>query len=119
MTATRANALRDYLGARRQQVRPEDVGLVSAAWRRVPGLHREELAMLAGVSAEHYLRLEVAAARFRPPRKGVRRSTDCFPKAGEGRCAPSRILQHPPVPQPVEHFGLGSGSFGGSTPDRL
>lgn len=117
--ATQANALGDYLRARRQQVRPEDVGLVSGARRRVPGLRREERTMLAGACAEYYLRLEVVAARFRPPRKGASRSTDRFPKAGEGRCAASRILQHPPVPQPVEHFGLGSGSFGRSTPDRL
>jgi transcriptional regulator with XRE-family HTH domain len=40
-------------------VRPEDVGLVPGARRRVAGLRREELAMLAGISAEYYLRLEV------------------------------------------------------------
>jgi transcriptional regulator with XRE-family HTH domain len=57
--ATEANALGDYLRARRQQVRPEDVGLVPGARRRVVGLRREELAMLAGISAEYYLRLEV------------------------------------------------------------
>jgi transcriptional regulator with XRE-family HTH domain len=57
--ATEANALGDYVRARRQQVRPEDVGLVPGARRRVPGLRREELAMLAGISAEYYLRLEV------------------------------------------------------------
>jgi transcriptional regulator with XRE-family HTH domain len=54
-----ANALGDYLRARRQRVRPEDVGLVPGARRRVEGLRREELAMLAGISAEYYLRLEV------------------------------------------------------------
>src|SRR5262249_46358722 len=57
--ATEANALGDYLRARRQQVRPEDVGLIPGARRRVEGLRREELAMLAGISAEYYLRLEV------------------------------------------------------------
>jgi transcriptional regulator with XRE-family HTH domain len=57
--ATQANALGDFLRARRQQVRPEDVGLVPGARRRVAGLRREELAMLAGISAEYYLRLEV------------------------------------------------------------
>jgi transcriptional regulator with XRE-family HTH domain len=55
----KGNALGDYLRARRQQVRPEDVGLVPGARRRVEGLRREELAMLAGISAEYYLRLEV------------------------------------------------------------
>jgi transcriptional regulator with XRE-family HTH domain len=57
--AANASALGDYLRARRQQVRPEDVGLVPGARRRVAGLRREELAMLAGISAEYYLRLEV------------------------------------------------------------
>ena len=57
MTA-KANALGDYLRSRRDQVRPEDVGLVPGGPRRVPGLRREELAMLAGISAEYYLRLE-------------------------------------------------------------
>jgi len=57
--AVKANALGEYLRSRRQQVRPEDVGLVAGARRRVAGLRREELAMLAGISAEYYLRLEV------------------------------------------------------------
>jgi transcriptional regulator with XRE-family HTH domain len=56
---TKDNALGDFLRARRQQVRPEDVGLVPGARRRVSGLRREELAILAGISAEYYLRLEV------------------------------------------------------------
>jgi transcriptional regulator with XRE-family HTH domain len=55
----KANPLGDYLRARRQLVRPEDVGLIPGARRRVEGLRREELAMLAGISAEYYLRLEV------------------------------------------------------------
>jgi transcriptional regulator with XRE-family HTH domain len=50
--------LGDYLRARREQVRPEDVGLATGKRRRVPGLRREELAMLAGISAAYYLRLE-------------------------------------------------------------
>jgi transcriptional regulator with XRE-family HTH domain len=56
--AATSNALGDYLRARRGQVRPEDVGLVSGARRRVQGLRREELATLAGISSEYYLRLE-------------------------------------------------------------
>ena len=56
--AERVNALGDYLRARREQLRPEDVGLVGGSRRRVSGLRREELALLAGISAEYYLRLE-------------------------------------------------------------
>jgi transcriptional regulator with XRE-family HTH domain len=54
----KANALGEYLRARREQVRPEDVGLIAGARRRVTGLRREELATLAGISSEYYLRLE-------------------------------------------------------------
>src|SRR6478735_6767231 len=56
--ARKGNALGDYLRARRGQVRPEDVGLVPGSRRRVQGLRREELATLAGISSEYYLRLE-------------------------------------------------------------
>jgi transcriptional regulator with XRE-family HTH domain len=54
----KATALGDYLRARREQLRPEDVGLPAATRRRVPGLRREELATLAGISSAYYLRLE-------------------------------------------------------------
>jgi hypothetical protein len=56
--AAKANALGDYLRARREQVRPEDVGLLPGTRRRVAGLRREELALLAGISSDYYLRLE-------------------------------------------------------------
>ncbi|GAA5164836.1 MULTISPECIES: helix-turn-helix domain-containing protein [Amycolatopsis] len=54
----RANLLGSYLRARRALVTPEQVGLPAGAKRRVPGLRREEVAMLAGISADYYLRLE-------------------------------------------------------------
>ncbi len=50
--------LGDYLRARRAQLQPEDVGLVAGSRRRVEGLRREEVAILAGISPEYYLRLE-------------------------------------------------------------
>lgn len=51
--------LADFLQARRSQVLPADVGLPTYGdRRRVPGLRREELALLAGVSAPYYARLE-------------------------------------------------------------
>jgi transcriptional regulator with XRE-family HTH domain len=58
LVAVRANALGDYLRARREQLRPEDVGLVAGMRRRVAGLRREEVATLAGISSAYYLRLE-------------------------------------------------------------
>jgi transcriptional regulator with XRE-family HTH domain len=53
-----AKPLGEYLRARRDQVRPEDVGGSEFGVRRVPGLRREELALLAGVSADYLMRLE-------------------------------------------------------------
>ncbi|HEV7974868.1 helix-turn-helix transcriptional regulator [Amycolatopsis sp.] len=51
--------LGDFLQARRAQLRPDDAGLATYGdRRRVPGLRREELALLAGVSAPYYTRLE-------------------------------------------------------------
>ena len=50
--------LGDYLRARREVVTPEQVGVPVLGVRRVPGLRREEVAMLAGISADYYLRLE-------------------------------------------------------------
>jgi transcriptional regulator with XRE-family HTH domain len=53
-----SNPLGEFLRARRERIRPEDVGLIAGGSRRVPGLRREEVAMLAGISTDYYLRLE-------------------------------------------------------------
>ncbi|WP_371494619.1 helix-turn-helix transcriptional regulator [Kitasatospora sp. NBC_00374] len=56
--------LADFLQARRSLLHPEDVGLQTyGERRRVPGLRREELAMLAGISAPYYARLEQGQSR--------------------------------------------------------
>jgi transcriptional regulator with XRE-family HTH domain len=56
---TSSHRLGDYLRARREIVHPEDVGLtVDDSRRRVPGLRREEVAHLASISTDYYLRLE-------------------------------------------------------------
>jgi len=47
-----------FLRARREERQPEQVGLERQIGRRVPGLRRDEVATLAGVSSEYYLRLE-------------------------------------------------------------
>jgi transcriptional regulator with XRE-family HTH domain len=53
------NLIGQYLRARRELVRPEDVGVPDlGSRRRVPGLRREEVALLAGVSSDYYVRLE-------------------------------------------------------------
>ena len=50
--------LGEFLRSRRALLTPEDVGIPSYGARRVPGLRREELAQLAGVSPTYYTRLE-------------------------------------------------------------
>ncbi|MGP3941714.1 helix-turn-helix transcriptional regulator [Streptomyces sp. 6N106] len=50
--------IRDFLISRRAKLAPERVGLPTSRRRRVPGLRREEVAALAGVSTEWYTRLE-------------------------------------------------------------
>ncbi|MCY0950773.1 helix-turn-helix transcriptional regulator [Streptomyces sp. H27-S2] len=55
--------LGDFLRSRRGRIRPEDAGLRSfGGRRRVPGLRREELAQLAGVSVDYYTRFEQGRA---------------------------------------------------------
>lgn len=55
---TSSSALGDYLRARRGALRPEAAGVPTFTRRRVPGLRRDEVAALAGISQEYYLRLE-------------------------------------------------------------
>jgi transcriptional regulator with XRE-family HTH domain len=50
--------IREFLTSRRARVTPEQAGLSTYGVRRVPGLRREEVAVLAGVSIQYYTRLE-------------------------------------------------------------
>lgn len=50
--------IRDFLATRRAKLNPQQVGLPAGGRRRVPGLRREEVAVLAGVSPDWYIRLE-------------------------------------------------------------
>jgi transcriptional regulator with XRE-family HTH domain len=50
--------IRDFLTSRRGRITPEDAGLKVFGPRRVPGLRREEVATLAGLSVDYYNRLE-------------------------------------------------------------
>ena len=55
----RPNGLGDFLRARRARLRPGDVGLPPGpGTRRTSGLRREEIAALAGLSIDYYIRLE-------------------------------------------------------------
>ncbi|WP_328392123.1 helix-turn-helix domain-containing protein [Nocardia sp. NBC_00416] len=60
----RARQLSEFLKTRRARLRPEEAGAADfGGRRRVPGLRREELALLAGVSVDYYTRLEQGRAR--------------------------------------------------------
>jgi transcriptional regulator with XRE-family HTH domain len=52
------NEVREFLTSRRAKISPEQAGLTSHGRRRVPGLRREEVAVLAGVSVPYYTRIE-------------------------------------------------------------
>jgi len=53
------NEIRDFLTSRRARITPQQAGLpVFGGTRRVPGLRREEAAMLAGVSVDYYTKME-------------------------------------------------------------
>ncbi|MGC5033577.1 helix-turn-helix domain-containing protein [Micromonospora sp. DT229] len=76
-------ALGAFLTARRARLTPDDVGLVSTGTRRVAGLRREEVAVLAGVSVDYYTRLEQGRERH-PSRSvlaAVARALDLEPDA--------------------------------------
>ncbi|MFJ6138303.1 helix-turn-helix transcriptional regulator [Kitasatospora sp. NPDC092286] len=61
---TAQTELGEFLRSRRARLQPQDAGLVAyGTRRRVPGLRREELAQLAGVSIQYYTRLEQGQSR--------------------------------------------------------
>ncbi|MBM2620748.1 helix-turn-helix domain-containing protein [Actinoplanes sp. LDG1-06] len=61
------NDLGGFLRALRSRLRPEDVGLPSYGRRRVAGLRREEVAVLAGMNSDYYARLEQGRERSPSP----------------------------------------------------
>ena len=62
-----STALGDYLRARRADVSPTEAGLPAGPRRRVPGLRRSEVAVLADISVEYYVRLEQGRERGPSP----------------------------------------------------
>ncbi|MEX3965393.1 helix-turn-helix transcriptional regulator [Paraburkholderia sp. EG286B] len=62
MTATTQTQFGDFLRSRRKKLSPDDVGLGGGRRRRTPGLRREEVAELAGIGVDWYVRLEQGRA---------------------------------------------------------
>ena len=67
LTRVTGNELGDYLRARRARVTPAEVDLPTVGHRRVSGLRREEVALLAGMSVDYYTRLEQGRERKPSP----------------------------------------------------
>lgn len=63
MVASSNSPLGEFLRAQRGRMTPQQAGLSTVGGRRVPGLRREEVAVLAGVSADYYARLEQGRER--------------------------------------------------------
>lgn len=100
----------------RERVRPVDVGLPEGARRRTPGLRREEVAMLAGISVDYLVRLEqargptpstqVLGALARTLRLDVAGRNELFHLAGSAPPGPGTITTHvrPSVLRLVDRF---------------
>ncbi|WP_410540122.1 helix-turn-helix domain-containing protein [Streptomyces sp. KL2] len=89
--------LGDYLRGRRAQVTPSDVGLPEDGRRRVPGLRREEVAMLARISVDYYVRLEQGRER-RPSPQVLDALSDALLLDDDGRLHLYRIAGLTPLP---------------------
>lgn len=112
------NALGEFLRAARARLEPGDVGLAGGtAGRRVAGLRREEVAVLAGVSADYYARLEQGRER-NPSAQVIDAVGRCFRLTADARAHlyrlaglnpaldPSLDLVHPQLLRLLEAFPL-------------
>ncbi|MFE9697496.1 helix-turn-helix transcriptional regulator [Streptomyces sp. NPDC006270] len=90
--------LGDYLQGRRARVTPSDVGLPQDGRRRVPGLRREEVAMLARISVDYYLRLEQGRER-RPSTQVLDALSDALLLDNDGRLHLYRVAGMTPAPR--------------------
>ncbi|MGI5215677.1 helix-turn-helix transcriptional regulator [Plantactinospora sp. CA-290183] len=90
--------LGDYLRGRREQMQPRDVGLPEGGRRRVSGLRREEVAMLARISVDYYLRLEQGRER-RPSPQVLDALSDALLLDDDGRLHLYRIAALTPLPR--------------------
>ena len=90
------HSLGEFLRARRELTDPQEVGIPDFGRRRVKGLRREELAMLAGVSIDYYTRLE--QGRDRHPSLQVQHALGRVLKLDEDALAYMANLAAPPTP---------------------
>jgi transcriptional regulator with XRE-family HTH domain len=92
-----------FLRTCRERLVPGDVGLPTAARRRTPGLRREEVALLAGVSVDYYARLEQARGP-RPSRQALAALARALRLTGDERDHLFRLAGEP-APEPQGRSG--------------
>jgi transcriptional regulator with XRE-family HTH domain len=112
MTPVNRSQFAEFLRSRRARVQPGDVGLAAGTRRRTPGLRREEVAGLAGISVDYYSRLEqargprpsrqVLSALARALRLYDAERAHLYHLAGEAPAAPAG--PSPDVPAGVLHL---------------
>lgn len=113
MAGMTRTGLGEYLRARRAQVSPEESGIATYGPRRVAGLRREEVAMLAGISVDYYVRLEQGRER-NPSAQVLDALSRVFRLDDDGRThlfqvaglVPSASGPHPPERVDPELLGL-------------
>lgn len=91
-----------YLRSVRERTRPEAVGLTAKGARRVPGLRREEVAALAGVSPTYYTRLEQSQA-VNASSSVLRSIAHALALSSDDEAYLLKIgkpLEHPSIPEP-------------------
>ena len=98
--------LAGFLRSRRERLPPSDVGLDAGPRRRTPGLRREEVAQIAGISVDYYTRLEqargprpsrqVLESLARALRLGTHERAHLFHLVDEPAATPSRVRQDVP-----------------------
>ncbi|MFG2358753.1 helix-turn-helix transcriptional regulator [Streptomyces sp. NPDC048521] len=102
--------IQEFLASRRARISPQSVGLpVAGRKRRVPGLRREEVAALAGLSVDYYIRLErgalthasdsvvTAISRALQLDETEQAHLIALARAGQSHAAPSRPRRNPPA----------------------
>jgi transcriptional regulator with XRE-family HTH domain len=105
------NALGAFLKARRDQVRPQDAGVAVLGPRRVPGLRRDELAALAGVSEPYLVRLEQGRDRRPSPQvlDALARALALDAETTDYLHALARAEERPPAAAPPAAETVGPG----------
>src|SRR3954454_4828158 len=100
--------IREFLTSRRARLKAGDVGLPNYGPRRVPGLRREEVAVLAGVSLPYYTRLERGEAPGAPeivlaaPARALR-PNEADPARVSALTRPAQRVGPPPRRRPAKH----------------